>query len=110
LLLHHPWPGGDESSIIMTGMTAAETLATYIDKGGLLPHVLPLIEGIKSDDEVIKDIKASRAECLQFFNDNDHQSPSFEQEYFDDTNDGISCYQFNANYYYISFYLYFRYI
>lgn len=94
----------------MTGMTAAETLATYIDKGGLLPHVLPLIEGIKSDDEVIKDIKASRAECLQFFNDNDHQSPSFEQEYFDDTNDGISCYQFNANYYYISFYLCFRYI
>ena len=90
-----------EKMIVLPDMkTAVATLAKYINDGTLLSHVLPIIQGIKENDEVIKDIRLRSAEYSHF--ENSGVESLFRQECvedaLDDFNNGnysLSCYIFS---------------
>jgi hypothetical protein len=50
LLLHHPWPGGEEKNIVPDGVTAAYHLAELMRQNHLLPHVRKTLNGIKQSE------------------------------------------------------------
>ena len=78
LLLHHPWPNGDEGSIVLPEATAVTTFQDLQEGNLLLHHVHTLLSSIKEDDAVIAEIAASAAANGQFHEQQNH--PQYEQD------------------------------
>ena len=90
LLLHHPWPNGDEGSIVLPGETAVTTFLHLQEGNLLLHHVHTLLTSIKEGDAVIAEIAASGAAYGQFHEQQNH--PQYEQEMaeqYDSDEEGI---------------------
>jgi hypothetical protein len=50
LLLHHPWPEGEEKNIVPVGVTASHHLADLMRRQMLLPHVSKTLKGIQQSE------------------------------------------------------------
>jgi len=50
LLLHHPWPDGEEKNIVPVGVTASHHLADLMRRQMLLPHVSKTLKGIQQSE------------------------------------------------------------